>query len=54
MKHLHSGFLFGTWARLLDLLAGLSLIFLSASGLWMYLQMYKRRRVGGRAGFFWT
>ena len=54
MKHLHSGFLFGWWARAFDLLAGLALVFLSGSGLWMYVEMYRKRLRSGRRGLFWT
>ncbi len=53
VKHFHSGFLFGPWARVLDLLAGLSAIFLAVSGLTMYLDMYGRRRRSGRKALFW-
>lgn len=53
IKHLHSGFLFGLWARLFDLVAGLALVFLSASGFVMYLEMYGKRRRAGRSAFFW-
>ncbi|TCM16613.1 putative iron-regulated membrane protein [Novosphingobium sp. PhB165] len=53
IKHLHSGFLFGLWARIFDLLAGLALIFLSSSGLVMYLQMYGIRLKSGRRALFW-
>ena len=53
IKHLHSGFLFGLWARVLDLLAGLGLIFLSISGLLMYLDMWTNRRIAGRGQFLW-
>ena len=53
IKHFHSGYLIGLPARLLDLLAGLSLVFLSASGLVMYLQMWRNRRRIGRAGLVW-
>ena len=53
IKHLHSGFLLGLWARVLDLVAGLALIFLSVSGLVMYLEMWNKRRAGGRGQFFW-
>ena len=53
VKHFHSGYLFGLPARLLDLLAGLSLIFLSLSGILMYLEMYRRRAKSGRRSLFW-
>jgi len=53
IKHLHSGFLFGIWARVLDLLAGLSLIFLCVSGLIVYFDMWNKRRSGGRGQFIW-
>lgn len=54
MKHFHSGELFGLPARMLDLLAGLSLVFLSVSGLWMYVEMWRKRAVSGRKTLFWT
>ena len=53
VKHFHSGYLFGLPARFLDLLAGLSLVFLSISGLVMYAEMYGKRRRTGRRGLFW-
>jgi uncharacterized iron-regulated membrane protein len=52
-KHFHSGELIGLPAQLLDLLAGLSLVFLSASGLWMYLEMWRKRVNSGRKALFW-
>jgi uncharacterized iron-regulated membrane protein len=45
--------LIGLPARLLDFLAGLSLIFLSASGLWMYFDMWRKRARAGRNSVFW-
>ncbi len=54
IKHLHAGFLFGTWARILLLMGGLSLVFLSGSGLWMYFEMWLKRFKLGRKSFFWT
>jgi len=36
-----------------DLFAGLSLIFLSCSGLVMYFDMWSKRRELGRSGWFW-
>ena len=53
VKHFHSGYLFGLPARVLDLLAGLALVFLSVSGLIMYFEMYRRRVRAGRKGAFW-
>ncbi len=53
MKHFHSGELFGLPARLLDLMAGLSLIFLSVSGIWMYCDMWRKRARSGRKALFW-
>jgi hypothetical protein len=53
VKHFHSGYLFGLPARFLDLLAGLSLIFLSVSGIMIYVEMYGRRAKSGRRSLFW-
>lgn len=44
MKRIHRGDILGLPGRGLDLLAGLSLIWLSASGLWMYIDLKRRRR----------
>jgi uncharacterized iron-regulated membrane protein len=54
MKQIHRGDWLGLPGRGMDLIAGLSLIFLSVSGSVMYLDAWKRRRRGGRAGFFWA
>ena len=54
VKHFHSGELFGLPARMLDLLAGLSLVFLSGSGLWMYIEMWRKRARSGRRKLFWN
>jgi len=40
--------------RALDLLAGLSMLFLALSGVAMYFDLWRRRQRGGRAGFFWV
>ena len=53
IKHFHSGYQYGLPARSLDLFAGLSLVFLSASGLIMYGQMWRNRRKIGRTGLVW-
>lgn len=54
MKQIHRGDVFGVPGRLMDLFAGLSLVFLSASGLWMYVDLLRRRWRGGRKQPFWT
>jgi hypothetical protein len=53
VKHFHSGELFGLPAQMLDLLAGLSLVFLSGSGIWMYVEMWRKRAQSGRRMLFW-
>lgn len=53
VKHFHSGYLFGTSGRVMNLFAGLSLVFLSVSGLAMYWQMWRKRRAGGRNAILW-
>jgi uncharacterized iron-regulated membrane protein len=54
MKQIHRGDIIGVPGRLMDLFAGLSLIFLSTSGLVMYVDLLRRRRRGGRKQLFWT
>jgi len=51
---LHTGTIVGLPGRLLDVVAGISLVFLSLSGLWMYVDMYQQRRLAGRGPrLFW-
>jgi uncharacterized iron-regulated membrane protein len=54
MKQIHRGDWLGMPGRAMDLIAGLSMIFLSVSGVAMYLNQWIRRRRSGRAGFLWT
>jgi len=54
MKQIHRGDWLGLPGRGMDLIAGLSLVFLSASGIAMYLDLWVRRRRGGRAGLLWA
>lgn len=54
MKKIHRGDILGVPGRLMDVFAGLSLVFLSASGLYMYADLLRRRRKGGRTQLFWT
>jgi uncharacterized iron-regulated membrane protein len=53
MKKIHRGDAFGVPGRLMDLFAGLSLIYLSISGGVMYANLWRRRRSGGRTALFW-
>jgi len=54
MKQIHRGDVIGLPGRFMDLFAGLSLIFLTVSGLIMYLDLYRRRRKTGRNGLVWV
>ncbi len=53
IKHFHSGEMFGLSGQMMNLLAGLSLLFLSVSGLVVYFDMWLRRRKGGRGSLIW-
>ena len=53
LKRIHRGDVIGVPGRIVDLLAGLALAFLSVSGLWMYLEQWQRRRGAGRGAPFW-
>ncbi|HWU02260.1 MAG TPA: PepSY-associated TM helix domain-containing protein [Novosphingobium sp.] len=44
IKHLHSGEQFGPVGTLLSILSGVSLLFFSISGIWMYVQMWQMRK----------
>ena len=43
VTELHSGEEFGIAGQLVSIVSGLALIFFAFSGLWMYIQMYRRR-----------
>jgi hypothetical protein len=53
IKHFHSGAMFGVSGRLMNLLAGLSLLTLSISGIIMYSDMWLKRRIAGRGSLVW-
>jgi uncharacterized iron-regulated membrane protein len=53
VKHIHSGEMFGLSGQFMSLFAGLSLLFLSISGVTVYIEMWLHRRAAGRGGFFW-
>ncbi|HUO23393.1 MAG TPA: PepSY-associated TM helix domain-containing protein [Caulobacteraceae bacterium] len=54
MKGIHRGDFIGLSGRMMSLLSGLSLIFLSASGAVMYVDLWAKRRKLGRNGLFWV
>ncbi len=53
MKRIHRGDAFGLPGRLLDLFAGLSLVFLTVSGGGTYLDLWLKRRRIGRKSILW-
>ena len=53
LKQLHRGDLFGMPGRWLATLGGMSIVYLSLSGIVMYLRLWRRRRGAGRSGLFW-
>lgn len=54
VKQIHRGDIIGIPGRFMDLFAGFSLVFLSLSGLVMYLDLWRRRRRAGKSAPFWT
>lgn len=52
-KSVHRGDIIGLPGRWMDLLAGLSLIYLSLSGIVMYAQMWNRRARAGNRSLWW-
>ena len=55
MKQIHRGDALGIPGRLMDVFAGLSMVFLSASGLYMYVDLLRRRSPRrGRKQLFWV
>ena len=55
LHHLHSGEEFGPVGVVVSLLSGLGLLFFAFSGLWMYIQMFRRRahRASHPRSIFW-
>lgn len=53
LKRLHRGDILGFNGRWLDITAGLCLIFLCVSAIWMYLDLRGRRLASGRGDWFW-
>jgi uncharacterized iron-regulated membrane protein len=53
-KAIHRGSMFGLSGRFMDVLAGLSMVYLSVSGIVMYADLWSRRRKLGRRGLVWN
>ncbi len=53
LHHLHSGESFGPLGIIIGTLSGFALVFFSFSGLWMYIDMFSRRKKGAKSGLFW-
>jgi uncharacterized iron-regulated membrane protein len=52
-KQVHNGSMIGLTGRGISLLSGLALLYLSISGIVMYLRLYRRRARNGRRALFW-
>jgi uncharacterized iron-regulated membrane protein len=52
-KSVHRGDFFGLPGRIMSLLAGLAMVYLSVSGIVMYANMWAKRREAGLKGLFW-
>ncbi len=55
LHHIHSGEEFGPVGVILSIASGVALIFFAFSGLWMYIQMFRRRanRASAPRKLFW-
>ena len=50
---IHSGAILGEPGVFLGIFWGLGLVGLSLTGIWVYLDLYRRRRKSGNGGLFW-
>lgn len=50
---LHSGNILGPFGKIVSSLMGAALLFFSISGMWMYVDMFRKRKNIGRSGLFW-
>lgn len=50
---LHSGNILGPFGKVISALMGAALLFFSVSGIWMYIDMFRKRKLIGRTGLFW-
>lgn len=52
-KQVHNGTIIGLTGRAISLLSGIALLYLSVSGIIMYLTLWRRRARNSRKGLFW-
>jgi uncharacterized iron-regulated membrane protein len=50
---LHSGNYFGPAGKVVSALLGAAMLFFALSGIWMYIDMFRKRKRIGRSGIFW-
>ena len=53
-KDVHRGGIIGVTGRFMDLFAGLAMFYLSISGIWIYVDLWKRRRKSGKSTPVWV
>jgi hypothetical protein len=53
LLQLHRGDLFGPVGTWVSILCGVALVVLSVTGLWVYVDLLRRRLKGDRRGLFW-
>jgi uncharacterized iron-regulated membrane protein len=53
-KQVHRGSYFGMTGRWMDLFGGVAIVYLSVSGIVMYVEMWNRRRRAGRRALLWA
>jgi uncharacterized iron-regulated membrane protein len=53
-KDVHRGGVIGLPGRFMDLFAGLAMFFLSVSGIWIYVDLWRRRRRAGKSTPVWV
>ena len=41
------------FGKVISAIIGAALLFFAISGMWMYLNMFRKRKTIGRAGVFW-
>ncbi len=54
IKNWHRGNIVGDWGVGVALFTGIALLLMIVTGVWLYLNMWQRRRAASRSGFFWS